>query len=165
MKSIKVLATLFVAASMFAVAGCSKDDSISKNDLVGSWNMTKQYVSQTVSGLTGEYASYNGTREREMEVEEGTSNVFIFGSDGSFSIVNTTPESSSTRTGTWSLSGTTVTMNVPYTEGGEPEPQQMNVDEVSGSKLVLSTRMTETTEVGGQVATLENVVKIYFDKM
>jgi hypothetical protein len=165
MKAMKVLAALFVAASMFAVAGCSKDDSISKNDLVGSWNMTKQYVSQTVSGLTGEYASYNGTREHETEFEEGRSTVFIFGSDGSFSIVNTTPEGSRTRTGTWSLSGTTVTMNVPYTEGGEPETQQMNVDEVSGSKLVLSTRMTETTEVGGQVATLENVVKIYFDKM
>ena len=161
----KVLAALFVAASMFAVAGCSKDDSISKNDLVGSWNMTKQYVSQTVSGLTGEYASYNGIREHETEFEEGRSIVFIFGSDGSFSIVNTTPESSSTRTGTWSLSGTTVTMNVPYTEGGEPEPQQMNVDEVSGSKLVLSMRMTETTQMGEQVATLENVVKVYFDKM
>lgn len=161
----KVLAALFVAASMFAVAGCSKDDSISKNDLVGSWNMTKTYVSQTVSGLSGEYASYNGTREHETEIEEGTSTVFIFGSDGSFSIVNTTPESSSTRTGTWSLSGTTVTMNAPYTEGGEPEPQQMNVDEVSGSKLVLSTRMTETTQMGEQVATLENVVRVYFDKM
>lgn len=161
----KVLAALFVAASMFAVAGCSKDDSISKDDLVGSWNMTKTYISQTVSGLTGEYASYNGTREHETEIEEGTSTVFIFGSDGSFSIVNTTPESSSTRTGTWSLSGTTVTMNAPYTEGGEPEAQQMNVDEVSGSKLVLSTRMTETTQMGEQVATVENVVKVYFDKM
>lgn len=165
MKTMKVLAALFVAASMFAVAGCSKDDSISKDDLVGSWNMTKTYISQTVSGLTGEYASYNGTREHETEIEEGTSTVFIFGSDGSFSIVNTTPESSSTRTGTWSLSGTTVTMNAPYTEGGEPEPQHMNVDEVSGSKLVLSTRMTETTQMGEQVATLENVVKVYFDKM
>lgn len=161
----KVLAALFVAASMFAVAGCSKDDSISKDDLVGSWNMTKTYISQTVSGLTGEYASYNGTREHETEIEEGTSTVFIFGSDGSFSIVNTDTESSSTRTGTWSLSGTTVTMNAPYTEGGEPEPQQMNVDEVSGSKLVLSTRMTETTQMGEQVATVENVVKVYFDKM
>ena len=60
---------------------------------------------------------------------------------------------------------TTVTMNAPYTEGGEPEPQQMNVDEVSGSKLVLSTRMTETTQMGEQVATLENVVKVYFEKM
>ena len=165
MKTMKVLAALFVAASMFAVAGCSKDDSISKDDLVGSWNMTKQYVSQTVSGLTGEYASYNGTREHETEIEEGTSTVFIFGSDGSFSIVNTDTESSSTRTGTWSLSGTTVTMNAPSTEGGEPEAQQMNVDEVSGSKLVLSTRMTETTQMGEQVATLENVVKVYFDKM
>ena len=165
MKTMKVLAALFVAASMFVVAGCSKDDSISKNDLVGSWNMTKTYISQTVSGLTGEYASYNGTREHETEIEEGTSTVFIFGSDGSFSIVNTDTESSSTRTGTWSLSGTTVTMNAPYTEGGEPEPQQMNVDEVSGSKLVLSTRMTETTQMGGQVATVENVVKVYFDKM
>lgn len=166
MKTMKVLAALFVAASMFAVAGCSKDDSISKDDLVGSWNMTKQYVSQTVSGLTGEYASHNGTREHETEFEEGRSIVFIFGSDGSFSIVNTTPESSSTRTGTWSLSGTTVTMNGPFiTEGGEPEPQQMNVDEVSGSKLVLSMRMTETTQLGEQVATLENVVKVYFDKM
>lgn len=165
MKTMKVLAALFVAASMFVVAGCSKDDSISKNDLVGSWNMTKTYISQTVSGLTGEYASYNGTREHETEIEEGTSTVFIFGSDGSFSIVNTDPEGSSTRTGTWSLSGTTVTMNAPYTEGGEPEPQQMNVDEVSGSKLVLSTRMTETTQMGGQVATVENVVKVYFDKM
>lgn len=165
MKTMKVLAALFVAASMFAVAGCSKDDSISKDDLVGSWNMTKTYISQTVSGLTGEYASYNGTREHETEIEEGTSTVFIFGSDGSFSIVNTDTESSSTRTGTWSLSGTTVTMNAPYTEGGEPEPQQMNVDEVSGSKLVLSTRMTETTQMGEQVATVENVVKVYFDKM
>lgn len=165
MKTMKVLAALFVAASMFVVAGCSKDDSISKNDLVGSWNMTKTYISQTVSGLTGEYASYNGTREHETEIEEGTSTVFIFGSDGSFSIVNTDTESSSTRTGTWSLSGTTVTMNAPYTEGGEPETQQMNVDEVSGSKLVLSTRMTETTQMGEQVATVENVVKVYFDKM
>ncbi len=158
---------MFVAASMFVVAGCSKDNegsSVNKNDLVGSWNMTKMHVVETVSGLTDEYAAYNGTQEREMSPGEGESTVFIFGSDGTYTIKNVSPNNTLERTGTWSLSGKTLTVSLP--EDGEMHSETMEVDKVTSSNLILSKHITETRElVPGQVASIVDDATFYFDKM
>ena len=158
---------MFVAASMFVVAGCSKDNegsSVNKNDLVGSWNMTKAHVTETVSGLTGEYAAYNGTHEREMSPGEGESTVFIFGSDGTYTIKNVSPNNTLERTGTWSLSGKTLTVSLP--EDGEMHSETMEVDKVTSSNLILSKHITETRELApGQVASIVDDATFYFDKM
>ena len=161
----KVLAAMFVAASMFVVAGCSKDDeSINKDDLVGSWNMTKVHVTETVSGLTDEYAAYNGTHEQDMNPGEGEATIFIFGSDGTYTIKNISPNNTLERTGTWSLSGKTLTVSLP--EDDEMHSETMTVDKVTGSNLVLSKHMSETRELApGQVASIVDDATFYFDKM
>ena len=44
---------MFVAAAMFAVSGCSKDDekTVNQNDVIGSWGLETLIYSRTILTL------------------------------------------------------------------------------------------------------------------
>ena len=174
MKTMKFFAAMFVAATMFAVTGCSKDeDSVNKDDVVGSWSLDKMIMTQTVSGLTGEYAIYNGSQTQESGPEEGESSIFTFNSDGTINVANTFIDHDNndeivteTGTGTWSLSGNKLAFDVVY-DNQDTDSQVFVVEEVTGTKLVLSTEKTQTDSqsIPGQTATITYSVKLKFNKV
>jgi len=176
MKTMKVLVAMFVAATMFAVTGCSKDDegsSINRDDVVGSWSVVKMTISQSISGLTGEYASLNGSRTQESGPEEGESSIFTFNSDGTAIVSNTYIDHDNndavlteTGNGTWTLSGKELTLNVTY-DNDDTDSQVFMVDEVTSTKLVLSVEQstTDSTSIPGQTATITYSVSVEFQKI
>ncbi len=173
MKSIKVLATMFVAAAMFAVSGCSKDDekTVNQNDVIGSWSLDAITYSRTISGLTGEYAQYNGTQTDSAGPEEGESSIFTFNSDGTCTLHNIFIEEEGTidetLTGTWSVSGNTLTFDVvDETEASSANHRVMTIKEISSTKMVLAKEETVQEElVPGQMATLTLSVEMILKKV
>jgi hypothetical protein len=172
----KLFAAMFIAATMFAVTGCSKDDegsSINRDDVVGSWSLQKMIVTQTVSGLTGNYAALNGSDTRESGPEEGESSIFNFNNDGVLTAENTFIDHDNddaivteTGTGTWSLSGKNLTIDIVY-DNSDTDHQVFVVDEVTSTKLVLSIdkTMTDNTSIPGQVATITYSVKVEYKRI
>lgn len=176
MKTVRFLAAMFVAAAMFAVTGCSKDNeggSVIKDKIVGSWAMETMTVTQTVSGLTGEYAAMNGSRTNTSGPEEGESSIFIFNNDGTVSNVNVFIDHDNndeivnqTSTGTWSLNGKELTL-ILVDEEGVTDTMVLNVEEVTSNKLVLTTErsMDDSTSIPGQVATITVSIKLDFSRV
>lgn len=176
MKTMRFLAAMFVAAAMFAVTGCSKDDeggSVSKDKIEGSWAMETMTVTQTVSGLTSEYAAMNGSRTNTSGPEEGESSIFIFNNDGTVSNVNVFIDHDNndeivnqTSTGTWSLNGKELTL-ILVDEEGVTDTMVLNVEEVTSNKLVLTTErsMDDSTSIPGQVATITVSIKLDFSRV
>ena len=171
MKTMKLFAAMFVAATMFAVTGCSKDDekTVSKDDVIGSWGLETLVYTRTISGLTGEYAQYNGSQTDSAGPEEGESSIFTFNSDGTCTLHNIFIEDeetiSETSTGTWSVSDNMLTFDL-VDEAGTADHQVMTIKEISSTKFVLTKEASMEQEfVPGQMGTLTISVEMILKKV
>lgn len=152
-KSIFSVVACFCAVLFFSMTGCSKDNEFKESDLIGSWEWVKTDGTRTVSGLTGSYAQYNGTESVTFDpYEEGLGSTLIFRSDHTFTVISVTPEETNTSSGTWSLNGDKLRV-AQRNEDGELSTGEVDVVELSGSKLVLfSTESFDDEYAEGQVA-------------
>ena len=163
MKSMKVFAAMFCAAMMFAFTSCSKD--FSEDDLIDSWQLKKTVVTETISGLTGEYAQYNGTHTETEYPENGESTTLTFNSDHTCTSteIGDGGDYSYTSNATWSLNDDKLT--ITYIEDGETRTEQATIDELDGSKLVMSFSEFYSNEVEpGMTAHAKYTVKMEFEK-
>lgn len=163
MKTMKFFAAMCCAAMMFAFTGCSKD--FSEDDLIGSWQLKKTVVTETYSGLTGEFAQYNGTHSETEYPENGESQTLTFNSDHTFTAteIGDGGDYSYTSNGTWSLNDDKLT--ITYIDEDGTDTQQATIDELDGSKLVMSFSESMDQEVEpGMVAHWKYTVKMEFEK-
>ena len=163
MKKMKFFAAMCCAAMMFALTGCS--DDFEEDDLIGSWNLKKTTYTETISGLTGEYAQYNGTHTETEYPGDGESTTLTFNSDHTFTSTEIGDGGgfSYTSNGTWSLNDDKLT--ITYTDEGETSTSQVTIDELDGSKLVMSYSESYSNEVEpGMTAHAKYTVKMEFEK-
>lgn len=161
MKKMKFFAAMCCAAMMFALTGCS--DDFEEDDLIGSWNLKKTTYTETISGLTGEYAQYNGTHTETEYPENGESTILTFNSDHTCTNTETYEGQTYTSNATWSLNDDKLT--ITYIEGGETSTEQATIVELDGSKLVLSYSESYSNEVEpGMTAHAKYTVKMEFEK-
>jgi hypothetical protein len=98
MKTMKVLATLFVAAAMFALTGCSKD---AEKDIIGSWRLLSTTVTET----------YQGQTHSETEtLTEDEPIIYTFNENNTFSMSANYEGNDFDRTGTYSLNNDKLTI-------------------------------------------------------
>ena len=161
MKKMKFFAAMCCAAMMFAFTGCS--DDFEEDDLIGSWDLKKTTYTETISGLTGEYAQYNGTHTETEYPENGESTTLTFNSDHTCTSAETFEGQTYTSNATWSLNDDKLT--ITYIEGGETSTEQATIVELDGSKLVLSYSESYSNEVEpGMTAHAKYTVKMEFEK-
>lgn len=125
-KAFKVLAMFLVVVSMAALSSCSKKDSI-----VGKW----QYASASIEVATDipEVQEYVSQYQLLMDVLFADM-VWEFKEDGSLVVTGSMvdPEDMDEKV-TYSVNGNVLTIH-----GGEFEDENINIDELTSKKLVLS---------------------------
>ena len=137
MKSIKFFAAMFVAASMFALTGCSKDY---EDEIIGTWKVTSITITET----------FNGQSHTEEETPQGEYTL-TFNEDKT--VVATTVEEGHTETdnGTYSIDDDTLIMTL------EGETQRLAID-IDGDDMTLTA--SESFSEGGMTASMKMVMKL-----
>jgi hypothetical protein len=137
MKSIKFFAAMFVAASMFAFTGCSKDY---EDEIIGTWKVTSIIVTET----------FNGQSHTEDETPQGE-NTLTFNEDKT--VVATTVEEGHTETenGTYSIDDDTLIMTL------EGETQRLAID-IDGNDMTLT--LNQSFSEGDMTMSMKAVMKL-----
>lgn len=137
MKSMKFFAAMFVAASMFALTGCSKDY---EDEIIGTWKVTSIIVTET----------FNGQSHTEEETPQGEYTL-TFNEDKT--VVATTVEEGHTETdnGTYSIDDDTLIMTL------DGETQKLAID-IDGDDMTLTA--SESFSEGGMTASMKMVMKL-----
>ena len=100
-----LLSTLLVFSFLFTI-GCEDDDATESNPLVGVYNM----VSYSVSGMYMESVN--------VDADANNSLVMILAEDGVWSIQGTIDGESNSQSGTWSSTGSSLTIIYEDEEDG-----------------------------------------------
>ena len=118
----KVLAAMFVAASMFALVGCSKDE---EKEIIGSWRLLSTTVTETYQGQTHS--------ETETPTEDEVV-IFTFNENNTFSLSTNYEGNEFTRTGSYSLNGDKLSMK--YDD--EDEFSSTGTVKIDGSDMTMT---------------------------
>lgn len=137
MKSMKFFAAMFVAASMFALTGCSKDY---EDEIIGTWKVTSITITET----------FNGQSHTEEETPQGEYTL-TFNEDKT--VVATTVEEGHTETdnGTYSIDDDTLIVTL------DGETQKLAID-IDGDDMTLTA--SESFSEGGMTASMKMVMKL-----
>ena len=160
MKTLKTLAAVVIAALTLSLTSCGKD---AEDLIIGSWEMISATYTMTTSGLTGDYAQYNGTQTETETPAAGESTVMTFQKDGTYTNVNTDEDGTYTTSGTYTVKDDKLTMTM--TEGNQTETMTFNIDNIDKKNMVISYSETGTEEVvPGMTATMSVTIKINLTK-
>ena len=118
MKTLKTLAAVVIAALTLSLTGCGKD---AEDLIIGSWNMNSVIYTITTSGLTGDYAQYNGSHTETETPGPGESTVLTFQKDGTMTSTYTDEDGTYTQAGTYTVKDDKLTMT--FTEGNQTETE------------------------------------------
>ena len=157
MKSLLKIASL---ALLVFLASCKKDDDsdVNTSDVVGVWNLTGvSCTNGTTSTIVPGTPAFNGTFTVSGKNYNSTVNFKADGtyvSSGSYTAVVTTTLLGSTDvteadsgvfegSGTWSISGSTMTVNDGTTTSSS------TITDLTASKMVFSVEVNETQDFGG----------------
>lgn len=150
------IAVIFCAAMAMTLTSCKKD---AEDLIIGDWELVNMEMTTSVSGLTGNYAMYNGDTTAIEEPEAGESQTMTFKKDGTVTMSSSDPEEGTqTENGTYTIENENITLTV----NNESQVFQLAVD-----KKTLSLTMTNTQQLPfaeDQVATMSYVVKMNFKK-
>ena len=123
MKTMKVFAAMFVAATMFAFTSCSKDY---ENDIIGSWKAISMTYTET----------YQGQSHTETQTPDGL-NILTFNSDHTY---QASTDGHVEDSGTWSIDGDKLTLN---SVGNDSQNFTIDID---GSDMTLTANMNFGSE-------------------
>ena len=154
----KVFAAMFIAATMVTFVSCGKDY---EKEIIGSWELTGGTSVQTVSGLTGQYASYNGTRTEDLTPKNGESYVITFNEGGSMTMTMIEGGRSETQSGTWSIKDDQLTITVA---GDSDGPQTMTITEFEDDKVTLQHHSVNSRSDMGLSYTVEETTTMIFKR-
>lgn len=137
MKSMKFFAAMFVAATMFAFTGCSKDY---EDEIIGTWKVTSISVTET----------FNGQSHTEDETPQGEYTL-TFNEDKT--VVATAVEEGHTETdnGTYSIDDDTLIMTL------EGETQRLAID-IDGNDMTLT--LNQSFSEGDMTMSMKAVMKL-----
>jgi hypothetical protein len=142
MKTLKLASSFIFLMLAFSMFGC-KDDSSSdkslKEQLIGKWEQkSEQYISYEDNVKTGEESYTYEAEEFQVEIlSDGTGKIYEYGD--------------MTETFTWTLSGTTLTIN----SGGDIMEVEVTL---SGNDLTL--KQTDSEMVDGTTYKYEYIIKM-----
>ena len=139
MKTLKTLASVFFAAMMLTLTGCSKDP---EDLIIGSWDVTSMIFS--ISGLP--VAEENGTYTETFGSEYNQTANLTFNKDGSGTAISTYTENGRTETETSSFSYTVDDKKLTITMNGESRGAVYNIDEISKKEITISASETYSDE-------------------
>lgn len=161
LRNLAFLLTMSVTLSF--LASCSEDDEGdnvgSSEDLIGTWNVSALDFEFTINGedfiqwLVDNAGLSNDDAEFfrdlfETAFSEDITGSFNFNADGTYTA---TDGGTTYETGTWSLDGNLLTLNVD----GDDEPVTLTVNTLTSSALVLSLEETQTEDFDEDGATEE----------
>lgn len=121
MKKMRILAVLFVAASMVALTGCSKDV---EKEIIGSWRLISTTMTETYQGQTH--------TETETPAEDEVV-IYKFNENNTFSMSANYEGHDFTRTGTYSLDGDKLTIKFD-----EDEQSSTGTVKIDGSDMTMT---------------------------
>ena len=145
MKSMKVLAAMFIAASMVALTGCSKD---TENEIIGSWRLLSTTITETYQGQTHS--------ETETLTEDEVI-IYTFNANNTFSLSTNYEGDDFTRTGSYSLNGDKLTMKFD----DEDEVSFTGTVKIDGSDMTLTFAESNGGESIEMVSRLKKVMIDY----
>lgn len=150
------IAVIFCAAMAMTLTSCKKD---AEDLIIGDWELVNMEMTNSVSGLTGNYAMYNGDTTAIEEPEAGESQTMTFKKDGTVTIVTIEPEEETqTENGTYTIENENITLTV----NNESQVFQLAVDKKTLSLTMADTQQLQLAE--DQVATMSYVLKMNFKK-
>lgn len=150
------IAVVFCAAMAMTLTSCKKD---AEDLIIGDWELVNMEMTTSVSGLTGNYAMYNGDTTAIEKPEAGESQTMTFKKDGTVTIVTIEPgEETQTENGTYTIENENITLTV----NNESQVFQLAVDKKTLSLTMANTQQLPLAE--DQVATMSYVVKMNFKK-
>ena len=150
-KTLKTLAAVFGAALIMCTIGCSKDP---EDLIIGSWDVQNIIMSRTISGLTGEFAEYNGTVCDTIAPEPGESTTLTFNKDNTCVIVNVEQQNTDTQNGTYTVVDKTLTMTI------DGDAETYVIDNIDKKNMTLSVTESGTDTEAGQTYTYSYSMKI-----
>ncbi len=122
--NIKLALALLLSALMFLSAGCNKDDennptggNVIAGGLTGTWSLTEVTINPGTD-------SAQVLNQLALQLA-GVSMVLVVNEGGTYSITTTDSTGPSTETGTWSVSGNTITIT-PTGDTGEAIPYSLD---------------------------------------
>lgn len=155
-KTLMTIAVIFCAAMAMTLTSCKKD---AEDLIIGDWELVNMEMTNSVSGLTGNYAMYNGDTTAIEEPEAGESQTMTFKKDGTVTIVTIEPEEETqTENGTYTIENENITLTV----NNESQVFQLAVDKKTLSLTMADTQQLQLAE--DQVATMSYVLKMNFKK-
>ena len=150
------IAVIFCAAMAMTLTSCKKD---AEDLIIGDWELVNMEMTNSVSGLTGEYAMYNRDTSMVETPEAGESQTMTFKKDGTVTIVTIEPEEETqTENGTYTIENENITLTV----NNESQVFQLAVDKKTLSLTMADTQQLQLAE--DQVATMSYVLKMNFKK-
>lgn len=127
-KTLKTLAVTVIAALTMSLTGCQKDADL----IVGTWDVTSETISWSISGLTGEYAEYNGDETETVTPEAGYSQTMTFNKDNTCTITETDEGHTESMSGTYTVKDGKLTLTV------DRDSQTYNIDNIDKKEMTLS---------------------------
>jgi len=154
-KTFKFFMAVAFAAVTLGLTGCSKTEDL----ILGSWELQSETYTHSISGLTGEYAEYNGTQTETMTPSEGESIVVTFNNDGTVITVTTYQNNGNTQSGTYTVSDDKLTMTI------DNVAQVFDITDISKSEMVLTMTESRTEPFGNQTGTISITAVTNFKKL